>query len=193
KYVLSTVNIDSNQYINSGVLLMNLNLIRKDGLSEKLVSTLKYGIEGKRSFKFPDQDVLNKVCFGRIKFLGPKYNLYAWLPSKVKSSQEIRKNLENFFGKDQVEEACTNPCIVHFAGPKPWKNQSLPYADEWWKYTRQTPFHEEMKDKSSHGHKIILRYNHVYHKPTMQRKPAPVSPFKGPHKHPIQVKKTARK
>jgi lipopolysaccharide biosynthesis glycosyltransferase len=171
---------------------MNLNLIRKDGLSEKLVSTIKYGIKGKRSFKFPDQDVLNKVCFGRIKFLGPKYNLYAWLPSKVKSSQEIRKNLENFFGKEQVEEACTNPCIVHFAGPKPWINTSLSYADEWWEYTRQTPFHEEMKGKSSHRHKITPRHNHVSHRLVLQSKPAPVSPAKGPHRHPIQVKKTAR-
>jgi lipopolysaccharide biosynthesis glycosyltransferase len=138
---------DPYQYINSGVLLMNLDLIRKDGLTEKLTSVAKHGIDGQRPFSFADQDVWNKVCLGRIKFLDPEWNVFSHLLLILEKSQEYYKKAGIIFGKKQFEKACINPCIVHFAGPKPWANPSQPYADEWWEYARQTPFYGELSAK----------------------------------------------
>ncbi|MDR0679767.1 MAG: glycosyltransferase family 8 protein, partial [Puniceicoccales bacterium] len=135
---------DPYQYINSGVLLMNLDLIRKTNFVESWIFTIKHGIDGKKTLVYPDQDALNKLCFGKVKFLNPEYNLFSYRLSKIKESQELQKKLENLFGKEQFEKACLNPSIVHFAWLKSWRIPSLPYADEWWECARQTPFHQEI-------------------------------------------------
>ncbi|MDR0595592.1 MAG: glycosyltransferase family 8 protein [Puniceicoccales bacterium] len=138
---------DPHQYINSGVLLMNLDLIRKTNFVESWFFTIKHGIDGKKSLVYPDQDALNKLCYDKIKFLDPKYNLFSYQLARTKKSQELQKKLENLFGKEQFEKACVNPSIVHFAWLKSWRNPSLPYADEWWECARQTPFYEEILHK----------------------------------------------
>ncbi|MDR1173724.1 MAG: glycosyltransferase family 8 protein, partial [Puniceicoccales bacterium] len=63
---LSPINLlGTNHYINSGVLIMNLDLMRRDNLVEKLVATAKHGIDGKRAFIAADQDAYNIVCRDR--------------------------------------------------------------------------------------------------------------------------------
>jgi lipopolysaccharide biosynthesis glycosyltransferase len=138
---------DSYQYINSGVLLMNLDLIRQHGLTEKLVVAAKHGIDGERPFTFADQDAWNKVCYGMVKFLDPEWNVFSHLLLILEESQEYYKKAEIIFGKKQFKKACVNPSIVHFAGLKPWVNPFQPYADEWWEYARQTPFYAELSAK----------------------------------------------
>lgn len=57
------------KYINSGVLLMNLDLIRKEKLDDKMIDLLN-----KNFYYFPDQDVINIVCKDKIKYLSNIYN-----------------------------------------------------------------------------------------------------------------------
>ena len=57
------------KYINSGVLLMNLDLIRKENLDDKMIELLN-----KNFYHFPDQDVINIVCKERIKYISNIYN-----------------------------------------------------------------------------------------------------------------------
>lgn len=57
------------EYINSGFLIMNLELMRQDALSNKFVSILQT-----EALEFPDQDAINIVCQGKLKFLPPVYN-----------------------------------------------------------------------------------------------------------------------
>ncbi|MDR0715467.1 MAG: glycosyltransferase family 8 protein [Puniceicoccales bacterium] len=142
--ISSILNIDAHECINSGVVLMNLALIRRDGLAEKLISVAKHGIDGKKPFPYPDQDTLNKVCCGRIKFLDLKYNTYACIFPELEQLQKFWKPAEVFFGKKQFAEACKHPCIIHFIGTKPWANPAALHANLWWKYARQTPFYEEI-------------------------------------------------
>ncbi|MDR0595816.1 MAG: glycosyltransferase family 8 protein [Puniceicoccales bacterium] len=137
------------QYVNSGVILMNLDLIRRDGLTGKLVSTIKHGIDGTKPFLFPDQDALNKVCCGGIKILDIKYNFFSIIPLMNRRSQKFQENMWDLVGKEQFEEACRDPWIVHFAGTKPWLHQFLPYAEEWWACARETPFYEEIMSKAT--------------------------------------------
>lgn len=58
-----------NCYINSGVLLMNLKYFREHNLVEKLDYLLNHW-----QLRFPDQDALNIVCQGHIKYLSHKWN-----------------------------------------------------------------------------------------------------------------------
>lgn len=56
-------------YINSGVLLMNLDFIRNHKLDDKMIKLLNT-----KKYAFPDQDVLNIVCRNHIKHVDNKYN-----------------------------------------------------------------------------------------------------------------------
>lgn len=56
-------------YINSGVLVMNLDYIRQHKLDDKMIDLLNT-----KHFYFPDQDVLNIVCKNHIEHIDNKYN-----------------------------------------------------------------------------------------------------------------------
>ncbi len=82
---LSELNFD--EYFNSGVLLMNLIEIRKFGdMKDQIVN---YLIEHTQS-DLPDQDALNVVYSGKVKFLDKKYNCFV---GNVRASHELK--LEN--------------------------------------------------------------------------------------------------
>lgn len=61
--------IDRHNYINAGVLLMNLKLIREDQLGERLVNR----INNYRIF-YPDQTIINEQCMDRIYYLDCEWN-----------------------------------------------------------------------------------------------------------------------
>src|SRR5690606_6393201 len=56
-------------YINSGFLVMNLELLRRDNMTSKFIEASK-----EHCWEFPDQDVLNKLCRERVLGLSPYYN-----------------------------------------------------------------------------------------------------------------------
>ena len=83
-------------YFNSGVLGINLPEWNKFNVLEKVIKAINTAPE---RFKYYDQDALNLVLTGRIKYLDRKYNyMHNSLPDKEKT------------------------VILHYAAnPKPWK------------------------------------------------------------------------
>ena len=111
------------QYINSGVLLINLKALRENKLVGKMVKMIdnKYSIQ--------DQDIFNIACFGHIKLLDPKYNVVPGILEKTLIE------LKNAYSIKQVIDARNNPVIIHFADKrKPWNYYGMKYGDEWDKY-----------------------------------------------------------
>ncbi|MDQ6747025.1 MAG: glycosyltransferase family 8 protein [Candidatus Dormibacteraeota bacterium] len=99
-------------YFNSGVLLMNLDLMRRDGATAAL---LDYGRANANSLLWPDQDTLNVVLGHRRLSLAPRWNAMNSV-LQFPSSDDV-------FGAAAVAEARAHPGIRHFEGPsinKPW-------------------------------------------------------------------------
>ena len=101
-------------YFNSGVMLLNLALMRKNGLAQKL---LDYRINGKN--RFMDQDALNVVFGCRVKYVSYRFNCLNWLFITCTIPQ-----LKELFGpeiRDTVEENLDNAVVLHIGGSeKPW-------------------------------------------------------------------------
>ena len=112
----SNFNLENfSDYINSGVLLMNLDLMRRDGIVNKFLAEM----ENKNLWV--DQDVINRVCHGKIRLIDWKFN-----HSSCYSDEEYEWNYKPSERKNKKE-------ILHFIGPvKPWKNLTVKYADVWW-------------------------------------------------------------
>ncbi len=104
-------------YINSGVMLMNIEKLRADHMVEKFFDIAKhYGDK----LAYPDQDILNKACAPKIHYLTYNFNALPvlWYPLETDRA-----------------EAFTNPVIIHWAGHvKPWQNSDAPMRDYYTKY-----------------------------------------------------------
>lgn len=121
KYICETIGLDViDNYINSGVLVLNLKKMRDDKISDLLVQTIEKQLPGS------DQDALNIVCLNKIHLLPFKYNVHAYFVNNDR--------IKEVFPIEEVIEARNNPVIIHYAGhiTKPWKDKEIIYVKEWW-------------------------------------------------------------
>jgi lipopolysaccharide biosynthesis glycosyltransferase len=99
-------------YFNSGVLLLNLELMRSTEARDQL---LAYARAHRDVKGWPDQDALNHVLGPARYALHPRWN--------VMNSFQVYPWSEDTFGREELAEALANPAIRHFEGPsinKPW-------------------------------------------------------------------------
>ena len=125
------LNIPSTKkYINSGVLLVNLKQIRNENITSRFFELLT----SNQDLPAYDQDVINIVCYGKIKILPPKYNMIL----RHVFINDIRLN--DLYSKEEIKEAKTNPCIIHYmCEQKPWQG-FYKYGSFWWKLAIKTPY-----------------------------------------------------
>lgn len=121
---------DLKNYINSGVLLLNLKLIREDKITAKFVNGVL------KNYPTVDQDVINSICYGKIKFLPFKYNVMPKCNIFLNDSR-----IAEIYDKNEYLEAFENPAIIHWANPqKPWNQDDLMFDKEWINYFEKSPF-----------------------------------------------------
>lgn len=122
----------ADQYINAGVLVMNLDMMRRDGLTKKFIQLIP------RNMPTQDQDILNHVCYGKIAFLPFRYNVM------TKFADKRIEDYEGCYSEAELEEAWNRPYIIHYANPnKPWNSLGCAFADQWWKFFVKTPLYRE--------------------------------------------------
>ena len=117
-----------NGYFGAGVLLINVDYWRKNNIQQK---TLDCVLKNKEICVWHDQDALNKILNGTVKFCHIKYNVYEHL-------YENENNYPALFN-NEIKEAVENPVIIHFcSGRKPWTFESrCPFTAIWLKLYKQ--------------------------------------------------------
>ncbi|MCR4989640.1 MAG: glycosyltransferase family 8 protein [Lachnospiraceae bacterium] len=116
-------------YFNAGVMLMNLDALRREFTLEKFLDEF-----AKRKDKIfaQEQDLLNDLFYGRTVYVDEtRYDLFA----KIAYNEGM--------GYEWVKK---NTSIIHYAGRKPWSGEGLRYDTEliWWEYAAMTPFYTEL-------------------------------------------------
>lgn len=121
EYTETAVGVKREEYINSGVLLMNLEKLREIRFDEHFLSLLSaYHFDSVA----PDQDYINAICNGNIYYLDPKWDV---MPNDAKPLHE-------------------SPALIHYnLFSKPWCYEGIQYEDEFWKYAVDSGYYEQLK------------------------------------------------
>jgi len=120
-YTERAVGVKKEEYINSGVLLMNLAAMRQHDLEQHFLTLLN-------TYHFdsiaPDQDYLNAMCNGKIHYLDASWDT---MPNDAKPPL-----------------AHTN--LIHYnLFSKPWCYDGIQYADEFWHYASDSGYIDEIR------------------------------------------------
>ena len=121
EYVEKVVGVASYKtYFNAGMLIMNLDELRKTDFQGKflyLLETVKYSV-------VQDQDYLNRICKGRVKLLDKCWNV---MPNATKNMNE-----------EDIK-------LIHYNYQyKPWHYDNIPYANYFWDFAKKTEFYDEL-------------------------------------------------
>lgn len=111
------------EYFAGGILVFNLAQIRKDNLEDEMLKVINDDTVVK---KFPDQDVMNIACKGKVAYLPLNYIAFPYLLDYLQKPDFV-----SHYSRDELFDSIINPKILHFAAFKPW-NREGPYWEEWW-------------------------------------------------------------
>lgn len=126
------------EYINTGVLLYDIQRFRKEYTSSFLME-----YSSSNEWKWQDQDIFMTLCEGKIRLLPCEWNVLVHGPIRDKGNLMERTAPCEMF--EEYLRARNNPKIVHYVA-----NSFLlvrPFPDlfpYFWQYARQTPYYEEI-------------------------------------------------
>lgn len=130
KYVKEKLGIDHKYgHFYSGNLVINSKKIKEGNIIPKFRELAR------KDFHQQDMDIINIACYGKIKPLSPAFCLTNYLTEIL---IKRRSEMLSFFTEEEIEHALKYG-IVHYNGPKPWKQFCVNF-DIWWEYYRKSPF-----------------------------------------------------
>lgn len=115
------------RYFNSGVLLMNLSLLRE---KTKVQTMLDFIEQHGDTLKYHDQDTLNALFYDKVKYVD--WHVYNQTILHIKDKQEAAQRLQR-------------ATVIHYAGSdKPWNfNYKSWYFSLFWKYAKQAGYRKQ--------------------------------------------------
>ena len=153
--------LKSEKYINAGIILINLEKIRKDRKHYELL----YMALNHKNLKHHDQTIINYVLYPNIGVLPCKYGIFNY-PTLFDIKYIYLKNIRQNIDLTELKEAIKDPTIMHFVlcYPKVWFENSKfngvstrdgtlynrkceKFHKIWMKYAKLSPFFKEIKKK----------------------------------------------
>lgn len=138
EYVKS-LDINPEKYFNSGMLIMNNEILIKNNFFENFKTIIKQD----KKYLFPDQDILNIICKNKVFYLDYKYN-FQWAAYLNKHSSEVYVNKKAYTQYMNFVNNLNLYLIHYTGGRKPWFLPDLHLSAFFWKYARLSPFYEDI-------------------------------------------------
>lgn len=135
-------------FINSGAILINLDLLRKDNIFPKIYEFLKVN---NGSLLFLDQDAINVVCNKKNGFF-PSY----YFGSYLCDLNNIKKNKKLIYNTKNINQNLKEPYLYHFKiFAKPWygiarnKNNMVcfDFITRFYEFARKSSYYLEILEK----------------------------------------------
>ena len=121
----------SNFTINSGILLLNLVMMRIMKIEKKVINLLNNGFTHPT---FHDQAIINIYFRKYIGFLPPEYNAFIFNFKKVRKYKNSTGELYDF---DSLYFQFKFPSILHYKGPPQYKTY---FQEDWYYFARKSKY-----------------------------------------------------
>lgn len=135
-------------YLNTGMLLLNVEKIRNEFTVEDLYDAAEE-MDYFRPWPWPDMVIYNHVFREKIKFVDPfRYHL-----------QIVSTIYEVFEEKMDIGSEKNQPIIIHYIS-KPWNFKDTFFTNIykiWWKYARYTSSFEKWNEQLIDGMNILVQ------------------------------------
>lgn len=118
-------------YFNSGVMLMNLEKMRREKLSELLITTKR----NTHDSMLMDQNVFNLVLDDRVKLLPVKWNCLFVNLIRAKDKFTIDDLNQTYSTNyETLNQLANDSAIIHYSSKdKPWLSQNTPLHGAWYR------------------------------------------------------------
>ena len=137
--------------ICSGVLLIDLNGLRKYNYSKKIADFISHY---KKNLTQHDQTIINVVMQERIGPIPPKFGVWEAWKNKIETKKYLDKYKHRLrYNEDELNYAIRHPAIVHFTRLKPFWKKHTAFYNEWWRYARLTGYYDIIYSKSPNPNK----------------------------------------
>lgn len=113
----------NDEYLNSGVMLMNLDAWRDNNVTQLCLDFL---LEHGGNVTHHDQGIINGVCNHHKLVVHPRFNVTTSFFSHP--YRLLKKHNTPFYSSDEVSDATSSPSIIHFTEGflnRPWVENSL--------------------------------------------------------------------
>ena len=134
---LKKFGINNATVLCSGVLLLDLNLLRKNKISKKFEDFM---IKERKKIDQHDQTIINVVCQGKLGVLPPKYGVWNFYVKKIALRHNNKQRPHLKYNEDEFIKSFFHPAIMHFVY-KPFNKYS--FFKEWSDYAKRTGYFDE--------------------------------------------------
>ncbi len=120
RYLDEVIGVGGKNYINSGVLLLNMRKLREVSMGRRFLELFnKYHFDSVA----PDQDYINSMCKGKIYYLPKEWDT---MPN-------------------EHDPKISNPKLIHYnLFSKPWNYDHIQYEEYFWNYAKETDYYEQI-------------------------------------------------
>ena len=163
----------SHVHCNGGLMLINLEAVRRDKIEEKYKEYIQSVFDQGKSLAAYEEEVMNKCCYPKVYILPARYNVMTI--SLVMGYKDFIKfrGATNFYSEKEFNEAVMNPAIVHalnnfYVRKRYWeKDSDSPYAYVYLKYRALTPWKDLplIEGKRSFKQRFIKSFWHCLPRP----------------------------
>lgn len=157
-YLLADNELNIKNYFNSGVMLLNLKLMRESGTPDALLNLRK----NEHDLKYMDQDCFNVHFQDKVRFLPVLYNIFYNSEFYARKKHELRR-INDCFGTDYLswDDIKKDSYIIHLVGyDKPWLYFDSAAHPEWHGYFKKSPFKFH---KLNYGSVKLMRFVLSHH------------------------------
>lgn len=140
--------LKTTNYFSGGLWVMNLEQIRKDNLTKKIIEIID---KPPMRLIWNDQDIMNIACDNKITYLSYQY---VSIPCWFNQLKEVDFK-DEYYPNNELYKAMYSPKIIHYAAFKPWNDVFSFRAGIWFYWFNKTTFF--LKEKQNLFKKIYKK------------------------------------
>lgn len=131
------------RFFNDGMAICNVDYCRKNNLIGKVLQVVD-DFEGNPPTL--SEGALNKVCYGKVKYISLRYNLMAGLLDLCSLDLKyMAKRLQ--YSEEDLRDSCVHPVVIHYLTAfynRPWLYPCThPYKDVFYRYKAMSPWSDK--------------------------------------------------